>query len=188
MDRGVLTNVLVIALVATLAPFVADQLGRWVVVPTAVLEIAFGIVVGPAVLGLVHVDGVVAGLATFGLALLFFLAGYEVDVARLRGPPLNRALLSWVASLLLALFAPWRSGRSWSRTGACRGLVTRPLSATLSTSGQFAVRLGVLLIVTLVWLAVELHLDLVLGAFAAGVVMRQLLTSVSASEAEVVTS
>ena len=62
------------------------------------------------------------------------------------------------------------------------------MTATLGTSAQFAVRLSVLIVVAMVWLATELHLDLVLGAFAAGVVMRLVLASVSAQEAATVES
>jgi Kef-type K+ transport system membrane component KefB len=35
--------------------------------------------------------------------MLFFMAGYEIDFARLRGGPLNRALLGWAMSVLEAI-------------------------------------------------------------------------------------
>ena len=50
-----------------------------------VLEIVAGIVVGPSVLGWVEVDDTIAVVATLGLAFLLFLAGLEIDFARLRG-------------------------------------------------------------------------------------------------------
>lgn len=271
MGGGVLTNVLVITLVAALAPPVADLLNRWLPIPSTVLEIIIGILIGPAVLGLTNLDDVVEGLATFGLALLFFLAGYEVNYGRIRGRPLRGALLSWGASLLLGLAAggllaavlggggatavalglalatsalgtilptvrdagllPTPLGARIMAVGAVGEFVpivavalvlggqrplhasalltgfavvaitavglasartpavlTRLMSVTLSTSAQFAIRLSLLVVMALVWLAVELHLDLVLGAFAAGVVVRQLLSSISVRETEVIES
>ena len=41
----------------------------------------------------------------------------------------------------------------------------------MDASGQLAVRICILLLVALVWLAVELRLELVLGAFAAGIML-----------------
>src|SRR6266581_7650907 len=46
-------------------------------IPAVVLEIVAGIVLGPSVLGWVHVDLPVQILALFGLAFLLFLAGLE---------------------------------------------------------------------------------------------------------------
>ncbi len=37
-----------------------------------------------------------------GLALLFFFAGYEIDVARISGRPLRLAFTGWLLSLVLA--------------------------------------------------------------------------------------
>ena len=49
------------------------------------------------------------------------------------------------------------------------------ITATLHTSGQFAVRLVVLLLTSLVALSLALDLDMLLGAFAAGVITKLLL-------------
>jgi Kef-type K+ transport system membrane component KefB len=54
-------------------------------IPSVVLEIAAGIVIGPAVLGLVEVDLPLQVLAMLGLAFLLLLAGLEIDLDRLRG-------------------------------------------------------------------------------------------------------
>ncbi|MEU1902114.1 hypothetical protein ABZ512_27390 [Nocardiopsis dassonvillei] len=51
--------------------------------------------------------GTVAMLADLGLALLMFMAGYEVDFARIRGRPLRRAALAWLCSVALGLGAGW---------------------------------------------------------------------------------
>ena len=53
--------------------------------PSVVLEIVAGIVIGPAVLGWVKVDLPISILSTIGLAFLLFLAGLEVELERLRG-------------------------------------------------------------------------------------------------------
>jgi Kef-type K+ transport system membrane component KefB len=67
-----------------------------------VVEIGLGILVGPQVLGLASADLVVLALSQFGLAFLFFLAGFELDVERVRGRPLTLAGLGWGGSLVLA--------------------------------------------------------------------------------------
>jgi Kef-type K+ transport system membrane component KefB len=65
--------------------------------------------------------------------------------------------------------------------------VSRVVSATLRTSGQLAVRLTLLIVVALVWAADELGLDILLGAFSAGVVVRLFLSRGDSAEVEVVT-
>ena len=41
--------------------------------------------IGPAVLGRVHVDEAVAVMSLLGLAVLLFLAGLEIEFDKLRG-------------------------------------------------------------------------------------------------------
>src|SRR5215471_14289811 len=77
------TNLLLVVAVAVAAPLAVGYLPR-LRIPAVVLEIAGGIVIGPSVLGWVHVDLPVSILALFGLAFLLFLAGLEIDVRRLR--------------------------------------------------------------------------------------------------------
>jgi Kef-type K+ transport system membrane component KefB len=60
------------------------------------------------------------------------------------------------------------------------------LTRTLHTTGQLAVRVCVLVIVVLVWVASRLGLDALLGAFAAGIVVRLFLSGGEHQEAEVV--
>src|SRR6201986_4278585 len=78
-------GVLVIGLLAVAAPAIC---GWWpgLPVPGAVLEVIAGIVIGPSVLGWVHVDAAVQVLSDLGLGMLLFLAGLEIDVDRLREP------------------------------------------------------------------------------------------------------
>ncbi len=51
--------------------------------------------------------------------------------------------------------------------------LVRPVKATMHSSGQLAVRLSVVLLLALVALAVAVKLDVILAAFAAGLVVRQ---------------
>lgn len=86
-----LTEVLVVAAVAFLVPL---GLGLFpsVRVPSVVVEILAGVLIGPAVLGLVEVDLPLEVLALIGLAFLLFLAGSEIDLERLRGGRLRAAV------------------------------------------------------------------------------------------------
>jgi Kef-type K+ transport system membrane component KefB len=60
----------------------------------------FGIVVGPHVLALARAEGLLGWLGgTLGLAALFFMAGMELDLERLRGRPLALAGFGWILSL-----------------------------------------------------------------------------------------
>jgi len=95
-------GVLVIALAAVVVPAVLALAPR-LPVPGAVLEVVAGILIGPSVLGWVHVDAPIQVLSDLGLGMLLFLAGLEIDVGGLRGP-LGR-LASWAfgGSVLLGL-------------------------------------------------------------------------------------
>jgi Kef-type K+ transport system membrane component KefB len=70
-----------------------------------VLEIVLGIVVGPALLGWVHVDAPVEVMSLLGLAFLLLLAGLEVEFEMLRGPLLRIASLGFAVSFAIALVA-----------------------------------------------------------------------------------
>jgi Kef-type K+ transport system membrane component KefB len=98
------TNLLIIMVVAFIAPLVVSALPV-LRVPSPVLEIVAGIVIGPSVLGWVDIDVPVQVLALIGLAFLLFLAGLEIDVHRLRGRPLTLALTGFVVSFTIAVGA-----------------------------------------------------------------------------------
>ena len=68
-----LAGVLVVAAIAFAVPLLLG------------LEIVAGIVIGPAILGLVEVDLPLEVLALLSLAFLLFLAGLEIDLETLRG-------------------------------------------------------------------------------------------------------
>ncbi|MFJ4186408.1 cation:proton antiporter [Kitasatospora sp. NPDC089509] len=250
---------------AVAAPLLADRLLRWIAVPTVVFEIVLGVLIGPDVLGWAHVDDLVDALSQFGLAILMFLAGYEIDFAKLRGGPLKRAGTAWLVSLVAALGVgalinrdPWNgafaglaitttalgtilpilrdsgelptpfgslvmatgavgefgpiiaiavllSGNSPARTAVILGAfavitavavlgarrprpawATRLIERTLRTSGQFAVRAVILVLAVMVAAALWLDLDMLLGAFTAGIVSRLLLAGIRQAEEDVI--
>jgi Kef-type K+ transport system membrane component KefB len=96
------SGLLIITAVAFGAPFVLGLAPRFRL-PAVVLEIVAGIVVGPSVLGWVHVDPTIAVISTLGLAFLLFLAGLEIDFSRLRGTVLRLTALGYALSFAIAL-------------------------------------------------------------------------------------
>jgi Kef-type K+ transport system membrane component KefB len=96
------TNLLIIVAAGFAAPLALGFFPS-VRLPSVVLEIVVGIVVGPALLGWVHVDDPVQVFSTVGLAYLLFLAGLEIDFERLRGRVLRLALIGFVVSLAIAI-------------------------------------------------------------------------------------
>src|SRR6476661_3945048 len=238
--------------------------------PSLVFEIFLGIIVGPSVLGLVKISDPISLLSDLGLSALIFLAGFELDLQRVRGRPLELAGAGWFLSVglgLVAAFAlqaagviqtevyvglaltttalgtllpiirdagllPTRFGTHvlgigslgefgpiiaiavlLSGAGAGKAALSllvfiavaiaalvlasrfhptrfqRVLGSTLRSSGQLYIRLAVVLIATMAFVANELGLDFLLGAFTAGVLYRIfLLAGADAREREVVES
>jgi Kef-type K+ transport system membrane component KefB len=77
--------VLIVLLVAVVAPLLAE-IPIGVRVPAVVLEMVLGIVIGPQVLGLATAEGFLELLGgKLGLAALFFMAGMELDLDRVKG-------------------------------------------------------------------------------------------------------
>ena len=95
-------GLLVIALVAVAVPVPLALVPR-LPVPGAVLEVVAGILVGPSVLGWVHLDAPVRVVSDLGLGMLLFLAGLEIDVRGLRGPLGRLAGWAFGVSVLLGL-------------------------------------------------------------------------------------
>ena len=95
-------NLLLVAAVAFAAPFLLG-LRPSLRLPSVVLEIIAGIVIGPSVLGLVEVDETLAVLALVGLAFVLFLAGLEIEFDMLRGRILRLTALGFAASFGIAL-------------------------------------------------------------------------------------
>src|SRR5919202_2706426 len=97
-------NLLAIAAVAAVVPLALGWAPR-LRVPSVVLEIVAGVILGPSVLGWVEVDLPVQVLALFGLAFLLLLAGLEIDLRGLRGRLLGVAAAGYGVSLALAVLA-----------------------------------------------------------------------------------
>jgi Kef-type K+ transport system membrane component KefB len=95
-------GVLIIAAVAVLVPVVLGFLPA-LPVPGAVMEVIAGIVIGPSVLGWVHIDAPVKVLSDLGLGMLLFLAGLEIEVDGLRGALGRLAALAFAGSVLLGV-------------------------------------------------------------------------------------
>ena len=95
-------NLLIVFVIAVGVPLLLGLGPRWRV-PSVVIEIIAGVIVGPSVLGWVQIDLPVQILAIFGLAFLLFLAGVEIDLRRLRGRLLHIALLGYVVTLILGI-------------------------------------------------------------------------------------
>jgi Kef-type K+ transport system membrane component KefB len=253
IEEAAIPTLVLIALAAVLAPIVAEWSRRFIAVPEVVIQIIFGILLGPYVLDLAHPNSLVTSLADFGLTYLMFLAGTELDLSVMRKGHLGRAAGSWGTSLVLALAVGvvlratglvldhvvvalcltttalgtllpilhdadvlhTPVGPSMLSVGAVGEFgpivavavlltnrdprltfvllaafvavaVTAALLATqlhpprfialmrkhLHSTAQLPVRISVLLVILLVYLAEELSLDVLLGAFAAGVVVR----------------
>jgi Kef-type K+ transport system membrane component KefB len=252
MGDAWIPTLVLIAAIAALSPVIAE-LSKRIGIPSVVIELCLGIVVGPYVLGLAHPDLVVNGFSDMGLAFLMFLAGFELDLERIRGRPLQLAAAGWVASLVLAGLAGFAFvsfglaldsvvlGLAFTTTAlgtllpvlrdagvidtdfgryvmavgtvgefgpivAVALLLTQKdpvitvlllvlfvatsvaasllairrqpprvvavLRRNLNSSAQLPVRVSVLLILLLIYMAFELGLDVLLGAFAAGIVVR----------------
>jgi Kef-type K+ transport system membrane component KefB len=96
------TSFLLIVLAAAVAALLTAFLPRRFAVPTVVLELVLGIVIGPHMLHLAHPDAFINFFKSLGLGMLFFFAGYEIDFDRVRGAPLKLAAWGWLLSLVLA--------------------------------------------------------------------------------------
>jgi Kef-type K+ transport system membrane component KefB len=246
---------LLVLTAAALAPIIAGIVGlkfRSIVLPVVVVELLLGVVIGPQVLELAHTDDVLNAFAQLGLGFLFFFAGYEIRIEKIKGDPLKLAGKGWLVSLALAygiagilevsgvvisdllvgsalvttaigtlipiLRDEDRLGGEFGRqilaigavgefgpvmivtlllgatsnaaeqtvllvafvliaviTGlAATGAATRWfdfVTARMDNSGQLPVRLAVLLVFGLVVIAGDLGMDVILGAFAAGMIM-----------------
>jgi Kef-type K+ transport system membrane component KefB len=275
-----LTTAVLILAAAFIAPFLSDHLARWIAVPSVVLELLLGVLLGPVVLGWAHQGEVVTAISDLGLSMLMFLAGYEIDFGRIRGRPLRLAVFGWLISLagglVIALgIVSWLHGSAsddlvahdnaaalviglaitttalgtilpplrdagllptalgarvlavgalgefgpivavalllttsnpartalllvgfvilalaglWLATRRRPPRLARMITATLGTSTQVAVRLAMLVVVFMLWVALRLGLDALVGAFSAGIIVKAFLGTGERTEAEVVES
>src|SRR3954471_7247747 len=121
--------------------------GRGLLLPAVVVELLLGVVIGPQVLGL-DVSEFIEFFAGLGLGMLFFFAGYEIDLHRIAGRPLLLGAVGWAISLALA----YTIGGILAATGIVLSLLyTGSALATtavgtlipiLSDSGELETRFG----------------------------------------------
>jgi Kef-type K+ transport system membrane component KefB len=123
-----LAAVLVVAAVAFLVPLILG-LAPSLRLPSVVLEIVAGIVIGPQVLRIAEVDEPLQILSLIGLAFLLFLAGLEIDLNRLLG---GGALRSTGAGFVVSLMVAFVIAFGLAAAGIVRSplLVAIMLSAT----------------------------------------------------------
>jgi Kef-type K+ transport system membrane component KefB len=92
----------IVAAAALAAPLALGLFPR-IRLPSIVLEIVLGIVIGPHVLGWVSIDTPIQVISLLGVAFLLLLAGFEVDYERFRGRLLRLTVLGYAISFGLAL-------------------------------------------------------------------------------------
>jgi Kef-type K+ transport system membrane component KefB len=241
-----------IFVVAVASPMLSDLFGR-LRISSVVIEIVGGVLIGPGVLDIARLGSGVVTLSSIGLGFLMFLAGFEIDFARVRGRPIRLATVGWIISAALgvavgmvaqlgagavswmvigvaltttalAVLMPlWRddgildtgfgslgiasgtlgefgpivamsfllTDTSATRTAvvlvvfalvaigaavaagrSTSGLLGSFLQRHTHSSGQLPIRVTALILVGLLWLAASFGIDVLLGAFAAGIVVR----------------
>jgi Kef-type K+ transport system membrane component KefB len=87
------------ALAGTLAVLLSR---RGLLLPVVVAELLLGVLLGPQVLGWAQVTPFIGFFSSLGLGMLFFFAGYEIDLRRISSRPLALAAVAWLISLALA--------------------------------------------------------------------------------------
>lgn len=255
-----------VPLLAVLAPIMARSIAPWLRISVVVFELLLGILVGPALLGLVQENEILDAMSELGIALLFFMAGNEINFRAIRGRPTVRAVWGWLLSLALGFalafaYSPDQGaviiaialsstalgtllpilrdagemntpfGRTVTALGAAgefgplvaislllsgraldvsalilivfiavaamaiafamrmpQGRLHGFVRVSLHTSAQFAIRVIIVILAALVVLSIALDLDMLLGAFAAGVVWQVLMRNAPEEDREQVES
>lgn len=133
-----------VPLAALTALILANLVSRVLVIPLVVFEIALGMPIGPAGLGWIQDGRTLEGFSHLGLAMLFFMAGNEIDLRALRGASGRRSLWGWAATAVLAFAAATVLGDSVQSvasiaitlTGTALGTITPILRDAGLTSGR----------------------------------------------------
>ncbi len=99
VDTGSFFAIVVVAAIAAILVAVVPK--PWAP-PVVVLELMLGIIIGPHVLHIAHVDDFTEFFSDLGLGMLFFFAGYEIDFQRIKGRPMQLGGLGWILSVGLA--------------------------------------------------------------------------------------
>ena len=90
----------------SLGAFLLPLLGNKIKIPGIVLEIAYGIIVGP-VLNLVSPSEFISGLAILGFLLLMFLSGFEIEIEKFQDNGIRALLmpsLMFTGTVLISFF------------------------------------------------------------------------------------
>jgi Kef-type K+ transport system membrane component KefB len=95
------TGLLVVSLIALAAPLLVAALHLRV--PSPVVEIVAGIIVGRSVLQWVDIDTPISVLSVLGVAFLLFLAGLEIDLHQLKGRVLRIVAAGYLLTLVLGV-------------------------------------------------------------------------------------
>jgi Kef-type K+ transport system membrane component KefB len=94
-------GLLIVAVIAVGAPLLAELVpGR--VLPPVVVEVVAGVLVGPQVLGWVHVDVPITVLSFMGLGFVLFLAGLELEPDSLWSRQSRAAMVAFAVTLAIA--------------------------------------------------------------------------------------
>ena len=90
----------------SLGAFLLPLLGNKIKIPGIVLEIAYGIIVGP-ILNLVSPSEFISGLAILGFLLLMFLSGFEIEIEKFQENGIRALLvpsLMFTGTVLISFF------------------------------------------------------------------------------------
>jgi Kef-type K+ transport system membrane component KefB len=96
---------LVLVFVASTVAAIVSRLHRRLLLPTVVVEIVLGILIGPQALGFAETDPYIEFLSTMGLVYLFFFAGLEVIEKRVPRRALALGTAGWAVSIAIGLVA-----------------------------------------------------------------------------------
>jgi Kef-type K+ transport system membrane component KefB len=94
---------LVLILLASSLAALLSRFHRRVVLPTVVIEIVLGIIIGQQVLDIAKVDSYIKFLSQIGLAFLFFFAGLEVVEKHVPRRAVMRGTMGWGISIAIGL-------------------------------------------------------------------------------------
>ncbi len=92
--------------VISLGAFLLPLLAKKIKIPGIVLEIAYGIIVGP-ILNLVSPSEFISGLAILGFLLLMFLSGFEIEIEKFQEKGVKALLLPtlmFLGTVLISFF------------------------------------------------------------------------------------
>ncbi len=139
---------LVLVLCAAALATIVSRLSPRLALPTVVVEIALGILIGPQVLDIAEADRYLVFLSDLGLVYLFFLAGIEVVHSDVPGRLLARGSLGWGVSILLGvalgfgLEAAGVAASGWLLAVALATTALGTLVPILRDGGVLGTRLG----------------------------------------------